>query len=65
MSSGKLERQAVGNDMKVVMIHGWSGHPHEGWFPWLKSELEKGVLMSRRLSCQKPKSPEYNVGYRQ
>ncbi len=23
------------------MIHGWDGYPDEGWFPWLKTELEK------------------------
>ena len=22
-------------------MHGWDGHPKEGWFPWLKQELEK------------------------
>lgn len=21
-------------------MHGWGGYPEEGWFPWLKSELE-------------------------
>ncbi len=26
---------------KVFIIHGWSGYPEEGWFPWLKEELEK------------------------
>lgn len=26
---------------KVFIIHGWSGNPEEGWFPWLKKELEK------------------------
>ncbi len=26
---------------KVFIIHGWDGYPDEGWFPWLKSELEK------------------------
>jgi predicted alpha/beta hydrolase family esterase len=25
---------------KVIIIHGWEGHPEEGWFPWLKDELE-------------------------
>ena len=27
--------------MKAYIIHGWEGYPEEGWFPWLKSELEK------------------------
>lgn len=26
---------------RVFIIHGWDGTPEEGWFPWLKSELEK------------------------
>ena len=26
---------------RVFIIHGWEGYPHEGWYPWLKAELEK------------------------
>ncbi len=26
---------------RVFIIHGWGGNPNEGWFPWLKKELEK------------------------
>ena len=26
---------------RVFIVHGWSGHPKEGWFPWLKKELEQ------------------------
>lgn len=25
---------------RVFIIHGWEGYPEEGWFPWLKQELE-------------------------
>ena len=25
---------------KAYLIHGWSGTPEHGWFPWLKRELE-------------------------
>lgn len=25
---------------RIFIIHGWEGHPEEGWFPWLKRELE-------------------------
>ncbi|MDP2820642.1 MAG: DUF1749 domain-containing protein [bacterium] len=25
---------------RVFIIHGWDGYPEEGWFPWLKQELE-------------------------
>lgn len=26
---------------RVFIIHGWDGYPEEGWFPWLKQELEQ------------------------
>ncbi len=26
---------------RVFIIHGWDGYPEEGWFPWLKKELDK------------------------
>ena len=26
---------------RIFIIHGWDGYPEEGWFPWLKTELEK------------------------
>ena len=26
---------------RVFIIHGWDGYPEEGWFLWLKTELEK------------------------
>ncbi len=25
---------------RVFIVHGWDGNPEEGWFPWLKQELE-------------------------
>lgn len=25
----------------AFIIHGWDGYPEEGWFPWLKQELER------------------------
>ena len=25
---------------RVIIVHGWEGSPKEGWFPWLKKELE-------------------------
>lgn len=32
---------------RVFIVHGWSGYPEEGWFPWLKKELEaKGFVVS-------------------
>ncbi len=26
---------------RVFIIHGWDGHPDEGWLPWLKEKLQK------------------------
>jgi len=26
---------------RVIIVHGWDGHPEEGWFPWLKKQLEE------------------------
>lgn len=26
---------------RVIIVHSWGGTPEEGWFPWLKSELEE------------------------
>ena len=32
---------------KLFIVHGWAGYPEEGWFPWLKKELEtKGFEVS-------------------
>lgn len=32
---------------RVYIIHGWDGYPEEGWFPWLKKELEaRGFLVT-------------------
>lgn len=25
---------------RAIIVHGWDGTPEEGWFPWLKKELE-------------------------
>lgn len=40
---------------KVIIVHGWGGFPEEGWFPWLKNELEK-----RGFEVQIPAMPETN-----
>lgn len=32
---------------RVVIVHGWEGSPHEGWFPWLARELtSRGFLVN-------------------
>jgi hypothetical protein len=25
---------------RIIIVHGWDGHPDEGWFPWLRENLE-------------------------
>jgi len=25
---------------RVIIVHGWASHPNDGWFPWIKNELE-------------------------
>ena len=37
---------------RVYIVHGWGGYPEEGWFPWLKKELEK-----RNYEVEVPKMP--------
>ena len=32
---------------RAFIIHGWDGYPAEGWFPWLKRELEKKISNGR------------------
>jgi len=38
---------------RIFIIHGWGGYPEEGWFPWLKQELE-----SRGNEVIVPKIPD-------
>ncbi len=38
---------------RVFIIHGWDGHPEEGWYPWLKRELE-----NRGFEAQVPQLPD-------
>ncbi|MDO8425644.1 MAG: alpha/beta hydrolase [bacterium] len=26
---------------RAFIVHGWRGHPLDGWFPWLRAELER------------------------
>ena len=43
---------------RVFIIHGWDGYPQEGWFPWLKNELEKkgfNVIVPQLPDAQNPR----------
>ncbi|MFH1099029.1 MAG: alpha/beta fold hydrolase, partial [Candidatus Uhrbacteria bacterium] len=41
---------------RVILVHGWDGHPEEGWFPWFKRELEaRGFSVTiPTMRCQPP-----------
>ena len=38
---------------RAFIIHGWGCYPEEGWFPWLKKELE-----ARDFEVQIPAMPD-------
>lgn len=47
---------------RIFIIHGWEGHPQEGWFPWLKKELEKRdfeVFVPVMPNADEPKIEEW------
>ena len=39
-SFGLWTMERINMKKRVFIIHGWDGYPEEGWFPWLKKELE-------------------------
>jgi uncharacterized protein len=43
---------------RVFIVHGWEGYPEEGWFPWLKTELEKQNYNVLVPSMPNPSKPE-------
>ena len=43
---------------RVFIIHGWDGYPDEGWFPWLRKELELVGFEIVILSMPNPVAPE-------
>jgi hypothetical protein len=43
---------------RVFIVHGWDGYPEEGWFPWLKTELEKRGFNVFVPSMPNPSKPE-------
>ncbi len=47
---------------RVFIIHGWGKHPEEGWYPWLKKELEKNgfeVFVPAMPNTDEPKINEW------
>ncbi|MBI2017978.1 alpha/beta hydrolase [Candidatus Daviesbacteria bacterium] len=43
---------------RVFIIHGWDGYPDEGWFPWLKKELEQNGFLVRVPVMPEPAEPK-------
>jgi len=42
----------------IYVVHGWSGSPEEGWFPWLKKELESKNFKVEILSMPNANHPK-------
>lgn len=45
---------------RAFIIHGWEGYPEEGWFPWLKNELEKKGFIVQVPSMPHSSEPTIN-----
>ncbi len=45
---------------RVFIVHGWDGHPEEGWYPWLKKELEARGFNVFVPQLPKPEEPRIN-----
>lgn len=46
---------------RVFIIHGWDGYPEEGWFPWLKKELEKRGFQVKVPIMPEPAEPKIDA----
>lgn len=45
---------------RVIVVHGWCGYPEEGWFPWLKKELEQRGFEVIVPQLPEPRVPRIN-----
>lgn len=43
---------------RVFIIHGWDGYPEEGWFPWLRKELENSGFNVQVPAMPNPGHPK-------
>lgn len=46
---------------RVYIIHGWDDAPHNGWFPWLKKELESLGAEVHLPSMPEPERPQIDI----
>ncbi|MDO8560374.1 MAG: alpha/beta fold hydrolase [bacterium] len=43
---------------RAFIVHGWGGFPGEGWFPWLKRELEHRGFVVQVPAMPAPHTPK-------
>lgn len=43
---------------RVFIVHSWDGFPEEGWYPWLKKELESKGFVVQVPSMPNPDEPK-------
>ncbi|MEK7622073.1 MAG: alpha/beta hydrolase [Patescibacteria group bacterium] len=46
---------------RAFIIHGWGGDPEEGWFPWLKRELEKNGFVVKVPAMPDTDNPKIGI----
>jgi len=42
---------------RTFIVHGWDGHPAEGWLPWLQQELEERGFVVTTPAMPNPRAP--------
>jgi len=50
------------NTNRIIILHGWGGHPEDEWFPWLTKELEMegwNVQIPQLPNTDKPNKEEW------
>lgn len=46
---------------RVFIIHMWDSHPEDGWYPWLKKELENKGFQVEIPAMPEPAKPEVDA----
>lgn len=46
---------------RVYIIHGWDDRPHNGWFPWLRRELEAEGIEVHVPAMPEPERPSIDT----
>lgn len=62
LTTKNFPRLADNKEGKVIIIHGWSGSPDEGWLLWLRKELDKKgfeVIAPQMPNTDEPKIEEW------